>query len=229
MDPKFKSKVEEKFVKRDVDVKPGDRVKVHIRIEEAGKERIQIFEGIVLSVKGSGLSRTFTVRKISHGIGVEKIFPVQSPLIKKIDVVERGKKVRRSKLYYMRKRIGKRSLDVELDEQFEAVMGMDEEEFEEMRKAAEGEDEENEKDADEVEAGDKEESKDKSKDAEKEGKEEKQDKMTEEKVDEAQEEKKDSDVGDAEADSEADADAEAKDTKAKDTDKSESEDAEDKE
>lgn len=183
-------KIEDKYAQREVDVRPGDKVKVHIKIHEAGKERIQIFEGIVLSIKGQGLGKTFTVRKISYGIGVEKIFPMQSPLIKKIDVVERGKKVRRSKLYYMRKRIGKRSLDLELDEQFEAIMGMEKEEFDEMRADAEGEDEESKEveDSDDGEG-----SVDGSKDV---GDEEKSEtsgegKMTEEKVEKAQEAKKD--------------------------------------
>lgn len=121
-------KVEQDTVKRNLDVRPGDTVKVHILIKEAGKEREQIFEGVVLSVSGSGARKTFTVRKISHGVGVEKIFPVNSPLIKKIDVMERGN-ARRSKLYYMRKRIGKRSLDVNLKEGFEAII--EEEEVEE--------------------------------------------------------------------------------------------------
>jgi len=117
-------KVEEKYKKRDPDIRSGDTVKVHLRIVEGGKERIQIFEGVVICVKGSGLGKTFTVRKISHGVGVEKILPVNSPMIKKVDIVERGK-VRRSKLYYMRGKIGKRALDVSLDDGFKAIMEED--------------------------------------------------------------------------------------------------------
>ncbi|MCX8029697.1 MAG: 50S ribosomal protein L19 [Brevinematales bacterium] len=85
----------------------GDQVRVHQIIKEAdGKDRIQIFEGLVIAIKGSGLSKTFTVRKISYGVGVEKIFPYYSPLIAKVEVVRRFK-VRRAKLYYLRDKIGK--------------------------------------------------------------------------------------------------------------------------
>ena len=130
MDTEFRDKVEKVHVKRDVDVRPGDTVKVHLLITEAGKDRVQVFEGVVISVKGSGLSRMITVRKISHGVGVEKILPINSPLIKKIEIVKRGN-VRRSKLYYMRKKVGKRSLDAGFDDQFEAIT--DEEEKEEEK------------------------------------------------------------------------------------------------
>jgi large subunit ribosomal protein L19 len=84
----------------------GDTVKVHIKIKEGTRERIQIFEGIVLKRQNGGLRETFTVRRISYGIGVEKTFPVNSPSIDKIDVVRRGK-VRRAKLFYLRSRVGK--------------------------------------------------------------------------------------------------------------------------
>lgn len=87
--------------------RPGDRIRVHERITEGveeGKERIQIFEGIVLRVRGRGTSKTFTVRKESFGIGVEKVYPVNSPKIVKIEVVERPKRVRRARLYYLRER-----------------------------------------------------------------------------------------------------------------------------
>jgi large subunit ribosomal protein L19 len=94
--------------KRDLGVnfKSGDQIKVHFKIVEGGNERIQIFEGIVIRIKGSGLSETFTVRKISFGVGIERIFPIHSPRIDKIEVVRRGK-VRRAKLYYLRNLSGK--------------------------------------------------------------------------------------------------------------------------
>ncbi|MCL5020403.1 MAG: 50S ribosomal protein L19 [Bacteroidetes bacterium] len=81
--------------------RPGDTVKVHFRVVEGDKERIQDFEGIVISRRGAGLKETFTVRKISSGIGVERIFPIHSPRIAKIEVV-RGGRVRRAKLFYLR-------------------------------------------------------------------------------------------------------------------------------
>jgi large subunit ribosomal protein L19 len=84
----------------------GDTVKVHFKIVEGQTERIQVFQGIVLAKSGTGISRTFTVRKISYGIGVERIFPLHSPRIEKVEVARRGR-VRRAKLYYLRKRVGK--------------------------------------------------------------------------------------------------------------------------
>ena len=87
-------------------VEIGDTVKVSVRVREGEKSRIQIFEGTVIARKGSGVSETFTVRRVSYGVGVEKVFPVNSPNVEKIDVVRRGK-VRRSKLYYLRDRVGK--------------------------------------------------------------------------------------------------------------------------
>ena len=86
----------------------GDTVKVHIRISEGNKERIQIFEGTVLKRQNGGLRETFTVRRVASGVGVEKTFPVNAPVIEKVDVVRRGK-VRRAKLYYLRDRVGKRA------------------------------------------------------------------------------------------------------------------------
>lgn len=86
--------------------KVGENVKVHVRIKEGNKERIQIFEGLVIAIKNTGLTKTFTVRKISYGIGVERTFLVNSPLIAEIEVI-RTNRVRRSKLYYMRDRKGK--------------------------------------------------------------------------------------------------------------------------
>ncbi|MEG1938952.1 MAG: 50S ribosomal protein L19, partial [Akkermansia sp.] len=86
-------------------------VKVHTRVIEAGKERIQIFQGIVLARHGAGINAAFTVRKISYGEGVERVFPIHSPRVAKVEVVTRGK-VRRAKLNYLRGRIGKNATDV---------------------------------------------------------------------------------------------------------------------
>ncbi len=84
----------------------GDTIKVHVRIKEGNRERIQVFEGIVIKKQGESNRETFTVRKISYGVGVERTFPVHSPKIEKIDVVRRGK-VRRAKLFYLRERTGR--------------------------------------------------------------------------------------------------------------------------
>ncbi len=84
----------------------GDSVKVHVKVREGEKDRIQIFHGMVIAMKGGGTGSTFTVRKISDGIGVERIFPLHSPIIGKVEVVRRGR-VRRAKLYYLRERRGK--------------------------------------------------------------------------------------------------------------------------
>ena len=84
----------------------GDTVKVFFKIVEGTTERVQVFEGIVIAKNNSGIRKTFTVRKISYGVGVEKIFPVHSPRIEKIEVLRRGR-VRRAKLYYLRSRVGK--------------------------------------------------------------------------------------------------------------------------
>ena len=84
----------------------GDTVKVHVKIREGDKERIQVFEGTIIARKGSGISETFTVRRLSYGVGVERVFPVHSPNVAKVEVVRNGK-VRRSKLYYLRDRVGK--------------------------------------------------------------------------------------------------------------------------
>ncbi|KAA3608432.1 MAG: 50S ribosomal protein L19 [Calditrichaeota bacterium] len=85
---------------------PGDTVEAHVRVIEGEKERIQIFEGVVIKLHGGGINKTFTVRKISHGVGVERIFPLHSPRIAKVNVLKKGK-VRRSKLYYLRELRGK--------------------------------------------------------------------------------------------------------------------------
>lgn len=86
--------------------KPGDGVRVHVRVVEGERERIQIFEGTVIARKNKGINETFTVRRISQGIGVERVFPIHSRYVNKIEVVRKGR-VRRSKLYYLRSRIGK--------------------------------------------------------------------------------------------------------------------------
>ncbi|MCX6384594.1 MAG: 50S ribosomal protein L19 [Actinobacteria bacterium] len=102
-------KVESKYYKTDVpDFKPGDKVKVNIRISEENKERIQTFMGIVIKRQGGGLNETFTVRKISFNIGVERTFLINSPIINSIEKVNTGI-VRRAKLYYLRDKIGKKS------------------------------------------------------------------------------------------------------------------------
>jgi ribosomal protein L19 len=86
--------------------RPGDELKVHVRVIEGNKSRIQVFQGLVISRKGSGIRETFTVRKISYGVGVERVFPVHAPVIEKIELVRKGE-VRRSKLYYLRDLRGK--------------------------------------------------------------------------------------------------------------------------
>ncbi|HBG37806.1 MAG TPA: 50S ribosomal protein L19, partial [Clostridiaceae bacterium] len=91
--------------------RPGDTVKVHVKIKEGQRERIQIFEGIVIKRQNGGLRETFTVRRIAYGVGVERTFPVHSPMIAKIEVVRKGK-VRRAKLYYLRGKIGKQATKV---------------------------------------------------------------------------------------------------------------------
>ena len=87
------------------DFGPGDTVRVHVRVIEGGRERTQAFEGVVIARKGGGIRETFTVRKISFGVGVERIFPVHAPIIQTIEVLRRGD-VRRAKLYYLRDRVG---------------------------------------------------------------------------------------------------------------------------
>lgn len=84
----------------------GDTVRVHVKIKEGDRERIQMFEGTVISRRGGGISESFTVRRVAYGCGVERVFPIHSPNVAKVEVVSRGK-VRRSKLYYLRGRVGK--------------------------------------------------------------------------------------------------------------------------
>ncbi len=99
--------VEQEYVQQSLpEFRAGDTVKVHVRVREGAKERIQIFQGVVIARRGSGTRETFTVRKVSGGIGVERIFPLHSPMIGQIEVVRRGK-VRRAKLYYLRKLRGR--------------------------------------------------------------------------------------------------------------------------
>src|SRR3954470_3742954 len=86
--------------------RPGDTVRVHVKVVEGTRERVQLFEGVVIKRRGGGISETFTVRKISYGVGVERAFPVHSPRLEKIEVARRGK-VRRAKLYYLRNLRGK--------------------------------------------------------------------------------------------------------------------------
>ncbi|AEB12253.1 50S ribosomal protein L19 [Marinithermus hydrothermalis DSM 14884] len=99
--------VEQPYVRNDLpEFRVGDTLRVHYRVVEGNRQRIQAFEGVVIKIKRNGLNTSFTVRKISHGEGVERIFPLHSPLIDRIDVLARGK-VRRAKLYYLRERRGK--------------------------------------------------------------------------------------------------------------------------
>ena len=88
------------------EIKIGSTVKVHVRIKEGEKERIQVYEGTVIAKNNSGIAETVTVRRISYGVGVERVFPVHSPMIAKIETVRKGK-IRRAKLYYLRDRVGK--------------------------------------------------------------------------------------------------------------------------
>ena len=84
----------------------GDTVRVHLKVKEGNRERIQVFEGTVIAKKHGGIEETFTVRRVSYGVGVEKVFPVHAPSIEKVELVRHGK-VRRAKLYYLRNRVGK--------------------------------------------------------------------------------------------------------------------------
>ena len=85
---------------------PGDTVRVHVKVTEGGRDRLQVFEGTVIGRRGAGISESFTVRRVSHGVGVERVFPVHSPRVEKVDVVRKGR-VRRAKLHYLRGKIGK--------------------------------------------------------------------------------------------------------------------------
>lgn len=110
----------------------GDRVKVHIKVKEGETERIQVFDGIIIAIRGSGPSRSFTIRKISYGVGVERIFPVNSPTIEKIELV-RSNKVRRAKLGYIRRLSGKDSrLRAIVEEEAEKDAEIEEKQNEEL-------------------------------------------------------------------------------------------------
>lgn len=99
--------IEQAQIRADVpDFRPGDTLKVHVRVKEGNRSRIQVFQGVVIRRQGGGLRETFTARKVSYGVGVERTFPVHSPSIDKIEIVTRGK-VRRAKLYYLRDLRGK--------------------------------------------------------------------------------------------------------------------------
>ena len=99
--------VEAQYLRDDIpDFGPGDTVRVHVRVIEGGRERVQLYEGVVIARSGGGVRETFTVRKLSFGVGVERIFPVHAPIIQRLEVTRRGD-VRRAKLYYLRDRVGK--------------------------------------------------------------------------------------------------------------------------
>jgi large subunit ribosomal protein L19 len=99
--------VDSQYIRTDVpEFASGDEVKVHVKVVEGNKERVQVFQGNVIARSGSGVAETYTVRKISYGVGVERTFPVHTPTVAKLEVVKRGD-VRRAKLYYLRDRVGK--------------------------------------------------------------------------------------------------------------------------
>ena len=101
------NEIENNQLKTDLpELNSGDSVKVNVKVSEGNRERIQIFEGVIISINGVGISKTITVRKLSFGVGVERIFPVHAPIVESIEIQRKGK-VRRSKLYYLRDRIGK--------------------------------------------------------------------------------------------------------------------------
>ena len=106
---KLTDEIDKTSLKEDVpEFSPGDTVKVHVRVVEGNRERTQIFEDAVIGRQGGGIGETFTVRKVSFGVGVERTFPIHSPIVETIEIVSKGD-VRRAKLYYQRERIGKRA------------------------------------------------------------------------------------------------------------------------
>jgi large subunit ribosomal protein L19 len=99
--------VDNQYLRSDLpDLRPGDEVKVHVRVVESGKERIQVFQGNIIAIQGSGVAESYTVRKLSYGVGVERTFPKHSPAVAKVELMHRGE-VRRAKLYFIRERTGK--------------------------------------------------------------------------------------------------------------------------
>lgn len=112
MDRNIIKKIEEASYKKRPDIKIGDHVKLYLKIKDEKKERIQQFKGVVISMTGSGLNRNIVVRKISYGVGVEKIVPLHSPILDKVEVVKRGS-VRRAKLFYLRDRVGRKALKID--------------------------------------------------------------------------------------------------------------------
>lgn len=99
--------IEQSSMKTEIpEINVGDTVKVHVKIKEGDKSRIQVFEGTVIAKKHGGINETFTVRRVAHGCGIERVFPVHSPVVEKVELV-RGGRVRRAKLYYLRDRVGK--------------------------------------------------------------------------------------------------------------------------
>lgn len=114
--------IEKEQLRREVNFRPGDTVRVHVKIREGEKERIQVFEGVVIAMKNDGARSAFTVRKVSYHVGVERVFPVHSPSIDKIERVSSGK-VRRAKLYYLRERRGKAARLKERDTRFRRAKG----------------------------------------------------------------------------------------------------------
>ena len=106
---KLTDQIDKASIRDDVpEFSPGDTVRVHVRVVEGNRQRVQLFEGVVIGRQGGGVSETFTVRKVSFGVGVERTFPVHSPIVDKIECITRGR-VRRAKLYYQRGRIGKKA------------------------------------------------------------------------------------------------------------------------
>lgn len=100
--------IEKEQLRRETNFRPGDTVRVHVRITEGDKERIQAFEGVVIAINRGGSRASFTVRKVSYSVGVERVFPLHSPTVEKVEVIQSGK-VRRAKLYYLRQRSGKKA------------------------------------------------------------------------------------------------------------------------
>lgn len=111
MEKNILKNIEEGLLQKRPDVKVGDTVKMYMKIKEGNKERVQMYEGVVIAINGSGINTNITVRKISYGVGVEKVVPLHSPVLNKIEIVKRGT-VRRSKLYFLRDRVGRRALKI---------------------------------------------------------------------------------------------------------------------